>query len=721
MSELLLELFCEEIPARLQTKAAEDLQRLIVTGLNARGLETGAARSFATPRRLALVIKGVPAKSPALSEEKKGPRVGAPEGALQGFLKSAGLASIDKALIVHDEKKGDFYVAKIEKPGRKAGEIIAETVADVVAKFPWPKTQRWGAGELRWIRPLRSIVCILGGQIVPFTIADVTSGNETRGHRFHGNAPFAVKNFDDYVDKLRERKVILDAADRVDAIREQARAVAKAASLALVEDEALLSENAGLTEWPTVLMGTFDADFLEVPAECLTTSMKQHQKCFSLEAGEGQALANKFLLVSNLIAADGGTQITSGNEKVIRARLSDAKFFYDQDLRRTLPAMAHDLASITFHDKLGTQADRVERITELARKIAGSVDAEPDLAGRAAQLCKADLVSGMVGEFPELQGLMGCYYAHAEHTDPKIAQAIAEHYKPKGAGDSVPVEPVSIAVALADKLDTLVGFWAINERPTGSGDPYQLRRAALGVIRIVLENDLRLPLVGLTQTWAQGFRKAGVDMSFWDGLANLDDELTESGKRPGKKPVEHSGEEELAAHLLAFFHERLKVYLRDLGARHDLIDAVLSRGQQDDLALIAKRIDALTDLLKTEDGANLLAGVKRASNILAIEEKKEKTSFAGAVDPALLAVPEEQLLYVAVTKVANDTRKAIDVERFDGAMRALAELREPVDAFFDKVTVNDADPALRKNRLTLLSQIRAATSNVADFSKIAGA
>ena len=721
MSELLLELFSEEIPARLQTKAAEDLQRLIVAGLNARGLETGAARCFATPRRLTLVIKGVPAKSPALSEEKKGPRVGAPDGALQGFLKAAGLASIDKALIVHDEKKGDFYVAKIDKPGRKAGEIIAETVVEVVAKFPWPKTQRWGAGEVRWIRPLRSILCILGGQVVPLTVGDITSGNETRGHRFHGNGLVAVKNFDDYVEKLKERKVILDAADRVDAIREQARAVALAANLVMVEDEELLAENAGLTEWPTVLMGSFDEDFLEVPAECLTTSMKQHQKCFSLQASEGQALANKFLLVSNLIAADGGTQITSGNEKVIRARLFDAKFFYDQDLRRTLPAMAHDLASITFHEKLGTQADRVERITELARKIAGSVDAEPDLAGRAAQLCKADLVSGMVGEFPELQGLMGCYYAHAEHTDPKIAQAIAEHYKPKGASDSVPVEPVSIAVALADKLDTLVGFWAINERPTGSGDPYQLRRAALGVIRIALENDLRLPLTGLVENWAKGFRKAGVDFAYWDGLANLDDELAETGRKSRKKPAEHTGEDELAGHLLAFFHERLKVYLRDCGARHDLIDAVLAAGPQDDLALIVKRLDALTDLLKTEDGANLLAGVKRASNILAIEEKKDKTCFAGSVDPALLAVVEEQLLYVAVTKVANDTRKAIDVERFDGAMRALAELREPVDAFFDKVTVNDADPALRRNRLALLSQIRAATSNVADFSKIAGA
>ena len=719
MSELLLELLSEEIPARLQAKAAEDLQRLIVAGLSARGLDTGAAKAYATPQRLALVIKGVPAKSPALSEEKKGPRVGAPEGAIQGFLKSAGLATLDQAVVVSDEKKGDFYVARIDKPGRKAGEIIAETVIEVIGRFPWPKTQRWGAGETRWIRPLRGIVCLLGGQVVPMNVGDVASGNETRGHRFHGNKLFAVKNFDDYVEKLKDNKVILDGAERVDMIRGQARHVAKAAGLALVEDEGLMAENAGLTEWPTVLLGSFDASFLEVPAECLTTSMKQHQKCFSLHAIEGQDLANKFLLVSNLIAADGGQQVTSGNEKVIRARLSDAKFFYDQDLARTLPAMAHDLASITFHDKLGTQADRVERITELARQIAGSVDAEPDLAGRAAQLCKADLVSGMVGEFPELQGLMGQYYAEAEHTDPKIALAIGEHYKPKGAGDSVPTEPVSIAVALADKIDTLVGFWTINEKPTGSGDPYQLRRAALGVIRIILENDLRLPLVVDFETARALIQKSLVTQASRPAgnghaaaLAAPAAGLVDwAGKKVGANSLD----------LLTFFHDRLKVYLRDQGARHDLIDAVLAAGQQDDLALIVKRVDALTELLKSEDGANLLAGVKRASNILAIEEKKDKTTYAGMADRALLVMPEEAALHAAITKVANDTRKAIDVERFDGAMRALSELRAPVDAFFDQVTVNDDDAKLRRNRLALLSMIRSATANVADFSKITGA
>ena len=720
MSELLLELFSEEIPARLQAKAADDLARLMVGGLKARGLETGEARAFATPRRLALVVDGVPGQSPAIAEEKKGPRVGAPEGAIQGFLKAAGLASLEAATIVKDDKKGDFYLARIDKPGRAATEIIAETVIEVIAKFPWPKTQRWGGGDLRWIRPLRGILCVLNGKTVPFLVGDIESSDETRGHRFHGNAPFKVKNFADYAAKLREHKVILDSAERIEAIRGQAQMAAKTAQLSLIDDEGLLAENAGLTEWPAVLMGSFDESFLDIPAECLMTAMKQHQKCFSLQSGKSGSFTNRFLLVSNLIAPDGGVEIVRGNEKVIRARLSDAKFFYDQDLKRTLPAMSHELANITFHEKLGTQADRVERITELARQIAGAVDAEPELAGRAAQLCKADLVSGMVGEFPELQGLMGRYYAQAEHTDPKIAAAIEEHYKPKGASDSVPTEPVSIAVALADKLDTLVGFWAINEKPTGSGDPYQLRRAALGVIRIVLENDLRLPLNSRIHTCAAGFRKAGVDLSMWDGMALLDDEMIEPGNTSRKEPVEHSGEDELAINLLAFFTERLKVYLRDKGARHDLVDAVLALPGQDDLALIVKRVDALTALLATPDGANLLAGVKRASNILAIEEKKDKVSFAAPADAALLKTAEEKTLHAAVTKVANDTRKAIDVERFDGAMRALAELRAPVDAFFEHVTVNDADPNLRKNRLALLSQIRAATANVADFSKIAG-
>ncbi len=502
MSELLLELLSEEIPARMQLRASEDLKRLVVEGLKTRGLETGAATAYSTPRRLTLVVEGVPAKSPAISDEKKGPRVGAPEQAVQGFLKSAGLASIKNATVVKDEKKGDYYVAKIDKPGRAAAEIIAETVVEVAGKFPWPKSMRWGSSPFQWIRPLQSVLCLLDGKVVPFEIAGLPAGAETRGHRFLGPGPFKVKNFTDYKSKLAAHHVMLDPAARVAAISERAHALAKEAKLELIEDEALLSENAGLTEWPVVLMGSFDKAFLEVPGEVLMTSMKTHQKCFSLRVPRAKKLANKFLLVANLVAEDGGAEIIAGNEKVIAARLSDAKFFWDQDLKHPLGEMAGKLSGITFHEKLGTQKDRVERIAELAFELAGACDADPQDARRAAALAKADLVSGMVGEFPELQGLMGRYYAEHVGAKPEIARAIELHYKPKGPTDVVPHadqgDAVAVAVALADKLDTLVGFWAINEKPTGSGDPYQLRRAALGVIRIVLENDLRVPLVKAT-------------------------------------------------------------------------------------------------------------------------------------------------------------------------------------------------------------------------------
>ena len=499
MPELLLELFSEEIPARMQGRAAEDLKRLVTEGLKAEGLDAGEARAFATPRRLALVVEGVPAKSPDIAEERKGPRVGAPEQAIAGFVKSAGLRSIKDAQVVKDDKKGDFYVVRIEKPGRTAKEIVAEMVPAVTARFPWPKSMRWGSGRTTWVRPLHSIVCLLDGKVVPFAIENVEAGRATRGHRFYGNAPFEVKGADDYAEALKAHKVILDAGERAARIAEQARVLAREHKLALVEDKALLAENAGLTEWPTVLMGTFDEAFLEVPAECLMLSMKQHQKCFSLKHPRTGRLANRFLLVSNLNPKDGGAAIVAGNEKVIAARLSDARFFWEQDRKRPLDEMAAALAGITFHEKLGSQKDRVERVAELAYRIAGAVDASPEDARRAAQLAKADLVSGMVGEFPELQGLMGRYYAEAGGIKPETARAIELHYKPKGPNDTVPKveegDAVAVAVALADKLDTLVGFWAIGEKPTGSGDPYQLRRAALGVIRIVLENDLRLPLV----------------------------------------------------------------------------------------------------------------------------------------------------------------------------------------------------------------------------------
>lgn len=712
MAELLLELFSEEIPSRMQARAADDLKRLVTEGLGAAGLAVGAAHSFATPRRLALAVEDVPPESPAVSEERKGPRVGAPSPAVAGFLKAAGLASLEEAEIVRDEKKGDYYVARIIKPGRPAAEIVAEVVGGVLAKFPWPKSMRWGSGTFQWIRPLKSIVCLIDGDVVPLEVAGIMASNTTRGHRFHGNEPFEVTSFEDYADKLAAHAVMLNAAERAEEIKEQAEALARKAKLELIADEALLAENAGLTEWPVALIGTFDNSFLDVPAEALITSMKTHQKCFSLRDPKTGKLANRFIVVSNLTAPDGGAQIIAGNEKVIRARLSDAKFFWEQDLKRPLDEMATALRGITFHEKLGTQAERVERIKELAFQIAGAVDADPQDARRAAELCKADLVSGMVGEFPELQGLMGRRYAEHAGTKPEIARAIELHYKPKGPSDTVPKaedgDAVAIAVALADKLDTLVGFWAIDEKPTGSGDPYQLRRAALGVIRIVIENDLRVALNAVLTKQLTAFEKvlSGAVLPIEADKLSVREKL----KLIADQKVEN---------LLSFFADRLKVYLRDKGARHDLIDAVFSLGGQDDLALIVKRVEALGEFLKTDDGANLLAGVKRASSILAIEEKKDKRSYSGEPDATLMTEPAERGLYAAIAKVRFDTQAAINVENFAGAMKALAELRAPVDAFFDAVTVNDTDPRLRENRLKLLSEIRAATLTVADFSKIA--
>ncbi|CCB67347.1 glycine--tRNA ligase subunit beta [Hyphomicrobium sp. MC1] len=737
MSELLLELLSEEIPARMQLRAADDLKRLVVEGLKARGLDVGEARAFSTPRRLTLVIENVPHGSPAISEEKKGPRVGAPEQAVQGFLKSAGLASIADATVVKDEKKGDYYVAKIEKPGRDAPEIIAETVTDVAAKFPWPKSMRWGSSTFQWVRPLQSVLCLLGGKVVPFEINGIASGHETRGHRFLGPGPFKVKSFADYQEKLESHHVILDPAKRAAAISEQAHALAKEAKLELVEDDALMAENAGLTEWPVVLMGSFEKAFLEVPGEVLTTSMKMHQKCFSVRDPKSKKLANKFLLVSNLVAKDGGAQIVSGNEKVIRARLSDAKFFWEQDLKHPLGEMAGKLAHITFHEKLGSQKDRVERIEQLAFELAGACDADPQDARRAAGLCKADLVSEMVGEFPELQGLMGRYYAEHVGTKPEIARALELHYKPKGPTDTVPREDqgdaVAVAVAVADKLDTLVGFWAIGEKPTGSGDPYQLRRAALGVIRIVLENDLRVPLKSIIAKAYLPFApylelQSDEEFDYVGGLVerHLSEEQQNNENIEGLwehewrfEAYEKEGQV-IAADLLSFFADRLKVFLKDQGKRHDLIDAVFSLGGQDDLALIVKRVEALDAFLKTDDGTNLLAGVKRAANILSIEEKKDKKSYAGPYDLALLKEKEEIALAAAIEAVKQDTTSAIQVENFAGAMRALSELRAPVDAFFEKILVNADDKQVRENRLRLLSEIRAATLTVADFSKISG-
>jgi glycyl-tRNA synthetase beta chain len=684
MAELLLELFSEEIPARMQNRAREDLARLLGQALGEAGLEFKEIKTFATPRRLTAVVDGLPSRSPDICEEKKGPRVDAPEAAIKGFLKSAGLTSADQAE-KREDKKGTFYVALIEKRGRPTGEVVAEIVPEIVRSFPWPKSMRWAGSRTRWIRPLHSVVCLFDGKVVEFEIDGVRSWKKTRGHRFMAPESFNVKNFKDYRERLREANVILDGEERAARILKDARALAAKEGLTLVEDEALLAENAGLTEWPVVLMGAFDAAFLSVPPEVLATSMKAHQKCFSLRE-KGGALANRFILVANLKAKDGGKAIIAGTERVIAARLTDAKFFFDQDRKVLLPDRVPKLKEIVFHEKLGSQYERVQRVWHLARELSTLIGADPDLAERAAILAKADLVSGLVGEFPELQGVMGRYYALDEQENPAVANAIAAHYKPLGPSDEVPREPVAIAVALADKLDMLTGFWAIDEKPTGSKDPYALRRAALGVIRIVLENGVRLPLTGQFRAHLPGGEK----------------------KR-----------DETAKNLLTFFADRLKVHLREQGARHDLVDAVFALGG-DDLLMIVRRVEALGKFLDTEDGANLLVGTKRAINILRIEEKKDGVTYDQTPDLNLLKRPEEKALAKAVDEVEKKAASAVVREDFEAAMAEMAKLRAPVDAFFDFVTVNTQEKDLRENRLRLLNRIRATTLTVADFSKIEG-
>ena len=686
MAELLLELFSEEIPARMQARAREDLARLLGNALGEAGLEFNEIKTFATPRRLTTVVEGLPARSPDIREERKGPRIDAPDAAIKGFLKSTGLASADQAER-RDDKKGAYYVALLERPGRATAEVIAEIMLELVKSFPWPKSMRWGIGRLRWVRPLQSIICLLDGKVVPFEVDGIRSGKETRGHRFMAHEPFKVRRFKDYEEKLRDAKVILDGDERARIILEGARKVAAKDGLTLLEDEALLAENRGLTEWPVVLLGSFDEEFLSVPPEVLATSMKAHQKCFSLRKKDG-ALANRFIVVANLEASDKGNAIVAGNERVIRARLADAKFFFEQDRKVMLPDRVPKLKEIVFHEKLGSQYERVQRVWRLARELAPLVGADPDLAERAAILAKADLVSLMVGEFPELQGVMGRYYALDQEENEAVADAIAAHYKPLGASDDVPREPVAIAVALADKLDMLVGFWAIDEKPTGSKDPYALRRAALGVIRIVLENDLRLRLKEYLLTH--------------QATAKFD-------------PAVHN----LADRLLSFFADRLKVHLRDQGARHDLVDAVFALGG-DDLLIIVRRVEALGRFLDTEDGEHLLIGAARAINILRIEEKKDSRTYDESPDPTLFKRPEEKALAKAVDAVEKGSAAAITREDFEAAMAEMAKLRTPVDEFFDHVTVNATDPGLRANRLRLLNRIRATTLTVADFSKIEG-
>ncbi|MFB9264874.1 glycine--tRNA ligase subunit beta [Bradyrhizobium erythrophlei] len=725
MPDLLIELFSEEIPARMQAKAADDLRRMVTDKLVAEGLVYEGAKAFATPRRLALTVHGIPARQPDLKEERRGPRVGGPEPAIQGFLKATGLASISEAKIQND-KKGDFYIALIEKPGRAAIDVIAEMLPVIIRTFPWPKSMRWGArsaksGSLTWVRPLHAITATFGLEteepdVVNFSVDGIEAGQTTYGHRFMAPGPISVRRFADYEAKLKAAKVVLDPQARKDIILEDAKELAFAQGFELVEDQVLLDEVSGLVEWPVALMGSFDKEFLSIPDEVIRATIRNNQKCFVVRDPKTGKLANKFILTANIESTDGGKTIIAGNERVIRARLSDAKFFYETDLKTKLESRLPKFEQIVFHEKLGTQAERIKRIERLAAEIAGALwqqrvtffqgeflnaddlKTEEDYVRtvrRAAHLAKADLLTEVVGEFPELQGLMGRYYALAQGEPKLVAAASEEHYKPQGPNDRVPTDPISVAVALADKLDTLAGFWAIDEKPTGSKDPYALRRAALGVIRLIVENGLRLPILN-------------VALSALGGLLE---------RRPREAIVDS---QELPSDLLAFFADRLKVQLRDQGARHDLVDAVFSLGGQDDLLLVVRRVEALGKFLDSDDGKNLLAGTKRASNILAIEEKRDKRTFDGAPDVALYRLDEEKALAKAIAQAKSEASAAVAKEDFAAAMSAMAKLRPAVDAFFDKVKVNDDDPKVRENRLKLLNEIRAATRAVADFSRIEG-
>lgn len=717
MPDLLLELRSEEIPARMQRKAAGDLKKLVTDALVDAGLTYEGAREYWTPRRLTLDIRGLTARSADLREEINGPSTKAPEQAIAGFLRKAGLSDISEAQVATDPKKGDFYVAIVSKAGRAAEEIIADVMPGIIRSFPWPKSMRSGfasmpkgssyggiegkgSESLRWVRPLQSIICTFGSEhdetkVIPFVIDGITAGNVTYGHRFHAPEAITVRRFDDYVASLEKAKVMLDADRRKDMILHDARDLAFASGLDLVEDEGLLEEVSGLVEWPHVLMGTFEKDYLEIPAEIIRLTIKTNQKCFvTRPQGAEEGLSNHFILISNIDAKDSGKEIIHGNGKVVRARLSDAKHFwtrdqgdlpdlgtlvdsakkFDLDLKKPLDQrMAKlDALNVTFHAKLGTQGERVTRIRALAKELAPIVGADPILVDRAAVLAKADLRTEAVGEFPELQGLMGRRYAGLQGENESVAIAIEDHYKPQGPSDRVPKDKVAITVALADKLDTLTGFWAIDEKPTGSKDPYALRRAALGVVRILLERSVELTLLATTKD----------------------------------------------ADLLSFFHDRLKVYLRDMGARHDIIDSVLTP-ETDDLLLAARRAEALTSFISSEDGQNLLAGTKRATQLLAAEEKKG-TAIAEGVSDELLKLDAEKALWAAVQVASKQASEAVSKKEYRSAMEALSKLRAPVDKFFEDVLVNDEDTAIRANRLALLKAIREATGTVADFSKISG-
>jgi glycyl-tRNA synthetase beta chain len=768
MPDLLFELFSEEIPARMQAKAADDLRRMVTDKLVAEGLVYEGAKAFATPRRLTLTVHGIPARQSDLKEERKGPRVGGPEAAIAGFLKATGLASLDEAKIQRDPKKGDFYVALIEKPGRATLDVLADMLPVIIRTFPWPKSMRWGErsarpGALQWVRPLHAIVATFGMEteepdVVKFAVDGIEAGQTTYGHRFMAPAPINVRRFEDYQAKLQAAKVVLDPQARKDIILADARQLAFAQGFELVEDQVLLDEVAGLVEWPVVLMGSFDKEFLEIPGEVIRATIRNNQKCFVVSDPKAGKLTNKFILTANIEASDGGKAIIAGNERVIRARLSDAKFFYETDLKTKLEDRLPKFDQIVFHEKLGTQGERIERIEQLAADIAPILwqqrgtffygkflkgdefrDEQDYIAKvrRAARLAKADLLTEVVGEFPELQGLMGKYYALAEGEHTSVAATSEEHYKPQGPADRVPIDPVSVAVALADKIDTLVGFWAIDEKPTGSKDPFALRRAALGVIRILLENELRFKFLSFASIPTALVVASLIGLAAKrqiDSLANLTalglpeataqvifDKIMEPMTSDGSTRVAQNTVDwswRLSNDLLSFFADRLKVQLREQGARHDLVDAVFALEGQDDLLMVVRRVEALGIFLDTDDGKNLLAGTKRAANILRIEEKKDGRTYDGAPDAALYSLDEEKTLAKAIDQVKAEASAAVAKEDFAAAMSAMAKLRPAVDAFFDKVMVNDDNPQVRENRLKLLNEIRAATRAVADFSKI---
>lgn len=762
--DLLIELFSEEIPARMQPRAREDLKRQITDGLVEAGLTYASAGAFSTPRRLVLAVEGLTPESKPVREERKGPRVDAPEKAIEGFLRSTGL-TLDQ-LERRPEKKGEVFFAVVEKPGRKAAEIVAEVLESTIRDFPWPKSMRWGSGNLRWVRPLHSIICILsdeaGAQVVPLIVDSIEAGDKTRGHRFMAPDAFRVTGFDDYAAKLRRAKVMLDPAEREAAIRQEAANLSFARGWEIVPDEGLMTELSGLVEWPVPLMGVIEDRFLDLPPEVLQTSMKEHQKFLSARNPKTGRIEG-YVTVANIETSDDGATILAGNQRVLAARLSDAAFFWENDLREAragMQAWAEGLKSVTFHAKLGSQADRVERIAALAREIAPAVGADPDQAEQAARVAKLDLRSAMVGEFPELQGTMGRYYAQAAGLPDAVADAARDHYSPLGPSDEVPSAPVSVAVALADKLDTLTGFWAIDEKPTGSKDPFALRRAALGVIRLVLGNGVRLSLSPLLEgqageaywayyqrpsmlghllpldnggtRWTSGYYTdesghVALQMSkeiFLHKLSrhciateyNIDTSIDRTGRDP--EPV--LTQIELSADLLAFLHDRLKVHLRDQGIRHDVIDAVLAMPGSDDLTLVVNRATALNAMLGTGDGPNLLQGLKRAANILSQAEEKDGVEYSFGADPKFAETDEERALFAALDAAEPKIAAAMQAEDFPAAMSAIAALRAPIDAFFEAVQVNSDNPILRRNRLNLLSRIREAGRLIADFGRIEG-